>query len=125
MNNVKKKIVIVDDEAETLEFVGKILKFSNYETYATPNGQEAVGLVKKVKPDLIMLDMLIPDMKGEDIALELAQNEVTSNIPIIFMTGLAERAENVMATIKGRYSLLVKPIIVDDLLAAVKKALAL
>lgn len=120
-----RKIVIADDEVETLGFMSKILTHNHFEVFATQKGKEVAGLVNKNKPDLIILDLMMPDMRGEEIAAMLARDPETAAIPIIFITALLAKGENdVPKKIRGKYYTLAKPIMMPELLNTIREVLS-
>ena len=118
---VKKKILLVDDEEDALLHLGNILKSSNYEVISTPRGKEAIGLAKETKPDLIILDVLMPDMDGTDVALALKDDPYTKNIPIIFLTGMLTRGEELLDEKIHRHRAIAKPITKEEVLNTINE----
>ena len=89
----KSRVLIVDDESACIMAFTEILS-SEYTIYAAKSGQEAIELANQHLPDVILLDILMPEMDGYDVLSELKNSEATSAIPIIFITGLTnEEAE--------------------------------
>jgi putative two-component system response regulator len=80
----KKKILIVDDNPDNITLLMKHLHMYDFET--TMDGESALALIEKNKPDLIILDIMIPGMDGFTISKRLKQNAETSNIPILFVS---------------------------------------
>ena len=91
MNN--KKILIVDDEKDVLFVLEKELTARGYSVIAADNGLEALNLAKSEHPDLIILDIWMPDMDGSEIAARLKEDLTTRDIPIIFLTCLFQKRE--------------------------------
>jgi len=119
---IKKKILLVDDEEEVLTFLGNTLRRQDYEVIATSKGKEAVRLAKQLVPDLIILDILMPDMFGEDVAAELREDPTTKHIPVVFLTAIATKKEEYMRIEAGRhYGVIAKPVNAEELLARIKK----
>ncbi|MFH1578473.1 MAG: response regulator [Candidatus Omnitrophota bacterium] len=120
-----KKILVADDEMEALASLSNILKRANYEVISTSKGKEVVGLAMRLKPDLIILDIVMPDMGGSEIAGTLVGNNTTTNIPIIFLTGILSRQEEESVESRtGRHYVLAKPATPEELLEMVSKALS-
>ena len=125
MQDTFKKILVVDDEQEVLIHLTNILKRAHYEVISTTKGKEAVQLAKKLKPDLIILDILIPDMGGPEICHVLSEIPSTTNIPIIFLSGLnTKEDERIIREKTGRYHILAKPITAEAVLEAVRRGLS-
>ena len=115
-----KKILIVDDNQDLLTLLGKILESANYDVFSTACGREAVDLARAVKPDAIILDIIIPDLGGDEIERVLKVDSSTRDIPIIYMTALASRYdEDVSRASPGRRRLLAKPVSRQRLLDAI------
>jgi len=120
----KKKILVVDDEEEVLIYLSNILKRSDYNVLTASNGKDAVDLAKKGTPDLIILDILLPDMDGGDVAASLERNPSTANIPIIFLTGIITKKEEIDGLKSGRHLVLAKPASTDELFKTIRLALS-
>lgn len=118
----KKKILLVDDEKEVLDFLGNTLKRHGYEVVLASCGQEAIELARQAMPDLIILDMVMPDIYGADVAKELSKDFETKNIPIVFLTGIADSADEPFGIKAGKhYGVLAKPVDKVKLLAAIEE----
>jgi CheY-like chemotaxis protein len=117
------KILAVDDEAEVLEYLSNILKRAGYEIITATNGKDAVKLAVEHKPGLIILDIILPDLDGGEIASILSRNPSTSFIPIIFLTGILTKDEEALVTKSGKYPVIAKPVTKEKLLAMIKKIL--
>ncbi|MCK5306572.1 MAG: response regulator [Candidatus Omnitrophica bacterium] len=120
----KKLILIVDDEEDTLKVLDKRLSENNYNVIAADNGYDAVDLAKKKKPGLIILDIMMPEIDGCEVAAILKQDTQTANIPIIFLTALYSKKEEAK---KGKMIagniFLSKPFEVEELLKTIEKML--
>jgi len=94
------KILVVDDEKDVLEFWMSILKREGFEVLVAPNGKECLELATNNHPDLILLDINMPDMDGGDIEKCLSLDTKTKDIPVIFLSGLLTKDEE--RHIRGR-----------------------
>ena len=84
------KVLVIDDEADFCYFVKKnLMRDGMFDVIIATNGQEGIKLAKNEEPDIILLDLFMPDMPGEDVADALKENTVTADIPILFVTALA------------------------------------
>ena len=92
----KNSVLIVDDERDNISILKAILS-SDFTVYASTNGKEAIETVLEFMPDIILLDVLMPDMDGYDVITSLKNSEKMRDIPVIFITGL----DNINAEIKG------------------------
>lgn len=86
----KKTILIVDDEPDTLTFFSSLLRDNGYETITAENGDEALAKVRDARPDLITLDITMPESSGVRCYRELRQNAEFRSIPVIVITGISE-----------------------------------
>ncbi len=81
----KKKIVIADDEPIILSTLSDILS-DKYQIYTAANGRQAISEVEKTKPDMVILDVMMPEMDGIEACRQLKKNKATSAIPVILLT---------------------------------------
>ena len=118
----KKKILIVDDEQDLLTVLKGGLAEEGYHVITADNGKDALNLAKSKHPDFIILDILMPDLKGNEVAMMLRVDPDTKDIPVIFLTGMfpKEGYEEGGRTM-GSYLLLTKPYDIKELVAAIKK----
>ena len=123
-NTAPKTILIVDDEEEALVHLSNILRRNDYEVVATSKGKDAVSLAKNLKPDLIILDIIMPDVDGGDVAAILSEDPATDRIPIIFLTGILTKDEELQGRKTGKHQVIAKPIIPDKLLEIIRKTLS-
>lgn len=117
------KILVAEDDSNLNWLYQSILEDAGYEAVTSENGREALALVHKVFPHLILTDAILPGMDGFELAEAVRGNPATSQIPIIFISGVAEAADRERAARLGIYQYLSKPVQVADLLAAVKNEL--
>ncbi|MCC0177077.1 EAL domain-containing protein [Waterburya agarophytonicola K14] len=120
-----KTILIVDDKTNNLQLLSKYLKNANYKILIAQNGNKAILIAKKMHPDLILLDIMMPETDGYDICRHLKNNPTTKDIPIIFMTALAETENKVKGFEVGGVDYITKPFEEQELLARIKTHLAL
>ena len=89
----KKKILVIDDEDDTLLVLEKQLTIAGYSVITANNGKLALLLSKSHRPDLIVLDVQMPDMDGGEVACRLKESSVTKDIPVVFSTCLLSSSE--------------------------------
>jgi two-component system sensor histidine kinase/response regulator len=83
-------VLIIDDEVDFCYFVQKnLIQDGRFDVFVATNGMDGIEIAKKEEPDIILLDLFMPDMPGEDVADVLKENTVTADIPILFVTALA------------------------------------
>ncbi len=83
-------ILIVDDNLSNLQLIGKLLAFTGYKVTLTESGEAALEIIRNDKPDLILLDLVMPGMDGLEVCKKLKNKSETCNIPVIFCTGNSE-----------------------------------
>lgn len=116
----KPLILIVDDIPANLQVLGNILSQESYEIALAVNGRQALTLVENTHPDLILLDVVMPELDGFQVCRSLKSNDETKDIPVIFLTAKNE-AENVVRGFElGAVDYLTKPFNASELLARVR-----
>jgi len=122
---MKKRILVVDDEPALTRMVKLNLeRTGNYEVRTENQGRMAVPAAKEFKPDLIFLDVMMPDMGGDEVSILLKEDEELSKIKFIFMTAIVTRAEtDAMGSNIGGNEFLAKPVRTDELIATIERAL--
>ncbi len=118
-----KKILIVDDEPHIVKMVESRLKANGYEVITANNGADGFEKASQEKPDLIILDMLMPKMDGPTALIKLKTVEGTKNIPVIMFTAKGQPADIEMAQQRGADDYVVKPFSPPVLLEKIRKAL--
>ena len=96
---MKKKVLVVDDNANNLMLEKDLLDVAGFEVFVAENAFSAIVIARKEKPDIIILDVRLPDMRGPEAARILRQDKETRDIPIIFVTAsvMAEGREEIKA----------------------------
>lgn len=108
MNNHKIKIAVVEDEEALQRVMVEWLKLSGFSAFGITTGDEAVEIIPKTLPDLILLDIILPGINGFEVMRELKQNPATAKIPVIVLTNLADENEKKQALEQGAREYLVK-----------------
>lgn len=104
------KILVVDDENDILEFIQYNLKKEGYEVHLAHNGQEAIDIAKKVKPDLILLDVMMPVMDGIEACKQIKSDSDLEKTFIVFLTARAEEYSEIAGFNAGADDYIAKPI---------------
>jgi CheY-like chemotaxis protein/MinD-like ATPase involved in chromosome partitioning or flagellar assembly len=117
------KILIVDDEPNLLRMVGFILQEEGYEIAVAQNGLEALKKVQTVKPDLMILDIMMPDMSGFEVCEQIRKNPETVELPIIMLTAKALVADKIKGLDAGADEYMVKPVKAEEIVARVRSLL--
>jgi len=121
----RKKILIVDDDASIREILSTQLGRLNFLTVAAANGREAVELFKTDKPDLVLMDMMMPVLDGLAACQKIRSLEKKgARVPILFLTARDNRHDQVSSALSGGDELLTKPISLQELRVRVEAALA-
>ena len=110
MTNETYKILIVDDDELNLKMVSRILSCDQYILYTAGNGKDAVELAMKENPDIVLLDILMPELDGIETCRILKNTEVTSNIPVIMLTGSPGKDAKLRCLRAGANDFLEKPV---------------
>ena len=119
----KSKILVVDDEKMNIKLLKGILFSENYSFYAAMSGEESLSMVNDIKPDLILLDVMMPGMSGFEVCQKIKQDENTKSIPIIMVTALNEKEHRIKAMESGADDFLSKPVDNTEVLIRVKSLL--
>src|SRR5829696_1085529 len=118
-------ILIVDDETTNLATLSEYLEAAGFEVLAAQDAASGLSIVERARPDLILLDVLMPGLDGFETCRRLKVADRIQDIPVIFMTALTETADKVAGFEVGGVDYVTKPFQVEELLARVKTHLAL
>lgn len=121
----KKKILVVDDEASLTRMLRRNLEATGkYEVREENSGTHAYRTALEFQPDMIILDVMMPDMDGGDVAAKIQDDEKLKNTPIVFLTAILkkEEAASTGSNIAGR-TFLAKPVKLDDLITCIENKL--
>lgn len=113
-------ILIVDDNPTNLELLLDFLEESSFKVLVAEDGASAVEMAEYASPDLILLDVLMPEIDGFETCRRLKNNLVTQNIPVIFLTALADKVDKVKGLNLGAVDYITKPLAYDEVLARIK-----
>lgn len=116
----RKKIVLIEDNIDVRENTAEILTLAGYDTKVAPNGKIGVELAQTEKPDLIICDIMMPELDGYGVLHILSKNEETASIPFIFLTAKTEKADIRKGMNLGADDYLTKPFDDTDLLNAIE-----
>ena len=118
--NIREKILVVEDEKSISRFISTILNTNGYEAMQARSGQEALSMIASHCPDLIILDLGLPDMDGMDI---LRQLRSWTSLPVVVVSARSHEGDKVSALDLGADDYLTKPFGTDELLARVRAAI--
>ena len=119
----KKRILAVDDDASICEFYETSLKMMGFDVRIANSGRSAKESILLHRPDLILMDIMMPDQDGISLTRELRADRKTSDIPIVMVSGLADAGTLQDALLFGAVGYLVKPIDIDTLKAKIDSTL--
>ncbi len=125
MNRETKKLVYVEDEAEMIDLVRLILGRRGFSVLGATGGHEGLDLIRKQLPDLVLLDLMMPDMDGWDVYHQIKSDELTRNIPVIVITAKAQDIDKILGLrIAKVEDYISKPFNPQELLDRVEQVLA-
>lgn len=116
-----RRILIVEDEPDMLKGIQDNLRYEGYEVVTATEGKQAIELARRASPDLIILDIMLPEMDGFEVCRNLRSSMV--NIPIIMLTAKSQEADRVVGLELGADDYVTKPFSLRELLARVKAVL--
>ena len=118
-----KKILIVEDNELNLKLFRDLLGANGYETFETKEGIEAISLTRQVMPDLIIMDIQLPEISGLDITRKIKADAQIRHIPVVAVTAFAMKDDEEKIMLAGCEAYLSKPIAIDDFLATIRRFL--
>ena len=110
MNTTEIKILVVDDEPDIIEFLSYNLKKEGFNIYTAFNGKDAITMIQKIVPHLILLDVMMPEMDGIETCEKIRENPLNENILIVFLTARAEDYSQIAGFSAGADDYITKPI---------------
>lgn len=121
--NAPKRLLVVDDDPNLVLLVKDYLEFRGYEVVAASNGLEALEVMRRLTPDLIICDVMMPEMDGYTFVQTLRSDRATDWIPVIFLSARGQTADRVRGLNAGADAYLVKPFEPEELVAQVEATL--
>ncbi|MFO1243037.1 MAG: response regulator [Rickettsiales bacterium] len=123
LSQKKKKILIVEDNDLNLKLFRDLLNANGYDTVETKEGYEAINLTRSLRPDLILMDIQLPEISGLEVTKRIKADPDISNIPIIAVTAFAMKDDEEKIMRAGCQAYISKPISITEFLSALKKFL--
>lgn len=123
MTDTKSKILIIEDDPDVAEMLTAYFRTQEYEVYTVNWGEDGVRSAQQVSPDLVILDIRLPDIDGYEVATRLRGDRRTADIPIIFLTEKRDRADRLHGLEIGADDYITKPFDVQELRLRVRNAL--
>jgi len=118
------KILAIDDDSTTLQLLDFFLTKHKYEVTVSPNGADGIKKAQEIMPDLILLDVMMPQMDGIEVCKKLRADEKTAKIPILFLSALSQDVEVMRGLMAGSDGYIVKPFELDNLLEQIEKLIS-
>jgi DNA-binding response OmpR family regulator len=118
-----KRILVVEDEFETADMLRIYFEFCGYEVLSTAWGRDVLEICRESHPDLIILDIQLPDTDGYEVYRELSNTQQTSHIPVIFLTKLVDDDLKAASRVEGALDYITKPFDLEQLERRVRNAL--
>jgi DNA-binding response OmpR family regulator len=123
-NETRHIVLVVDDSPETLSLLTDAIEEAGMTVLVAREGEQALSIVERVLPDIILMDALMPGADGFETCRRLKRNKQLAHVPVIFMTGLSETQDIVKGLEAGGVDYVTKPIVPDELLARIRVHLA-
>jgi two-component system, OmpR family, alkaline phosphatase synthesis response regulator PhoP len=120
---MKEKILIVDDEKDIVKLLDYNLKKEGFRTVLSYDGRDALALAQKEHPNLIILDLMLPEVDGLEVCKNLKKNDLLSNIPVIMLTAKSLETDKIIGLELGADDYITKPFSPRELLARIKAVL--
>ncbi len=120
---MSKKILIVEDNELTMRPVHDLLEVHGYETLQTKDGREVIGLAKEHRPDLILMDIQLPEVSGLEVTRWIKEDDDLKMIPVIAVTAFAMKGDEEKIRSGGCEAYIARPISVSNFLQTIEKVL--
>jgi len=121
---IKKKILVVEDEETLLELESILLTSKGYNVEVAMDGKSALELVANMKPDLVLLDIMIPEIDGFEVCRQIKANEATRHIPVVMLTAKKSRDDRVMSEQVGADLYITKPFKTSMVIESIQRLLS-
>src|SRR6478736_9305847 len=115
-----KKIVLIEDDADLYSLIQYNLEKEGFQFAGSQTGKGAIELCRREKPDLVILDIMLPDSDGLDICKRIRAHPELSHLPIIFLTARASETDRIVGLEIGANDYIVKPFFIRELIARIK-----
>lgn len=109
------RVLVCDDSNTDITNIKTIVEDAGYEVFTASNGSEALDAAKEKQPDIIFLDIIMPEMDGYETCRKLQEDAVTKEIPVIFVTSKGQKADRLWAQMQGGSDLITKPYTSDQI----------
>ena len=120
---MQEKILIIEDERDIARMLEYNLKKEGFRTIGASDGREALRRVERERPDIILLDLMLPEIDGLEVCRELKRNRDTAGIPVIMLTAKSQETDKIVGLELGADDYITKPFSVGELIARIKAVL--
>jgi len=117
------RVLVVDDNFVNVRLLEELLKSASYEVATAMNGEAALEKISQSRPDIVLLDVMMPGMDGYEVCRRIRQDEKTAQLPVIMVTALDKESDREMALAAGANEFLSKPVEDNLLLPAIRRIL--
>ena len=114
-------VLVVDDNVLNVKVFEGLLRVHGYEVITAFDGREALSKIDQYAPDLVLLDVMMPELNGYDVCVRIRQNPATAGLPVIMVTALDKVTDRQTGMAVGADEFLTKPVEMDKLLLAIRK----
>ncbi len=119
------KIVCIEDDPKTIDLVKLILKKEGFEVTGVINGRDGLAAIEEIRPDVVLLDLMMPDMDGWEVYQSMRANELMKDIPVIVLTAKAQSIDKVLGLHIAKVNdYITKPFSPSELIQSVRKVLS-
>ncbi|MEP7288165.1 MAG: response regulator [Chloroflexota bacterium] len=124
-NNENTQVVIIEDDPEMIALVKLILTKHGFKVAGANNGRDGLGLIEEVQPDVVLLDLMMPDMDGWEVYQTMKANDLMKHLPVIIITAKAQSIDKVLGLHIAKVDdYITKPFSPSELLSSVRKVIA-
>jgi twitching motility two-component system response regulator PilH len=117
-------VLIVDDSPTEQHVIARLLEKNGFETIVANDGEEAISIAEQSRPDVILMDVVMPGMNGFQATRQLAKNPLTAEIPVVMVTSKDQESDKAWGLRQGAVDYLMKPVADTELLDAVRARVA-
>ena len=121
MSDKEARLVVVDDEPNIRELLATSLRFAGFEVFAAADGQSAISLITEQEPDLVVLDVMLPDLDGFSVTRRLRERGI--HIPVLFLTARDDTADKITGLTVGGDDYVTKPFSLEEVVARIRAVL--
>ena len=118
------KVLIIDDSPTEMQILTKIMEENGYDVFTAENGESGIVAAKKVQPDVVLMDVVMPGMNGFQATRQLSKDAKTAHIPVIIITTKDQETDRIWGMRQGAKDFLTKPVQNTKLLTAVRNLVA-